>query len=69
MKVTAFLCIFFFLFNMILPITGEWYQAVILFPNRFGIYTFSVLLNFILTIYVLNVYAKPLVKRAYQSYV
>ena len=39
------------------------------FPTRFGIFTFSVLLNFILTIYVLNVYAKPLVRRAYQSYV
>ena len=35
----------------------------------FGPFTFSVIINFLLTITVLNIYAKPVIIRSYRNYV
>ena len=68
-RTTILLCLFFLIFDMILPLTGEWYQNIIMFPSEtFGPFTFSVILNIILVCIVLNIYAKPIVFRSYRNY-
>ena len=52
----------------ILPIFNEIYQECVTFPNSFGIYSFSVLLNISLTIYVMKHYAKTYITTAFKNY-
>lgn len=68
-KITGLLCVFFLTFNMILPLTGDWFMELLTFPDSLGVFTISVLINFCLTIYVLNIYAKPFIFRSYRSYI
>lgn len=53
---------------MVLPFTGSWYDEVITFPKAFGIYSFSVLMNTSITLYVMKSYAKGFILRAYKNY-
>lgn len=38
------------------------------FPSALGPYSFSVLLNLFVTLYTLNKYAKPIIKRSFEHY-
>ena len=68
-RTTVLLCLYFFIFDMLLPLTGEWYNLFLLFPSpSFGPFTLSVLINITLTISVLNIYAKPFIIRSYKNY-
>lgn len=52
----------------ILPSFESIYYECVTFPQTFGIYSLSVLINIALTIYVMNSYAKGYIIRAYNNY-
>lgn len=56
------------LVNMVLPFTGAWYDTVMQFPASFGIFSFSVIVNTIATLYVMKHYAKGFILRAITNY-
>lgn len=66
---TILLSLFFLIWSMVLPFTGDWYMIASTFPNSFGIFSFSLLINIAVTIYVMDRYAKGFVRRAYTNYV
>lgn len=53
---------------MVLPFTGEWFKDMSSFPVDLGPYSAFVLLNLAITLYTLNYYAKPIIKRSYDNY-
>ena len=69
MYFTGVLCFFFVVFDMVLPLTGEWFSQLSTFPTALGPYPFSVMINLVITLYTLNIYAKPIIKRSYSNYV
>lgn len=56
MTIPAFLC------------SEQWYIDFITFPTVFGIYTFIVIFNIVVTIYVMEKYAKGFILRARKNY-
>lgn len=52
----------------VLPMTKKFYEECTTFPKEFGIYSFSVLLNIVITVYVMNEYAKGFIIRSYNNY-
>lgn len=52
LKKTVLLCMFFLMFNMLLPFTGEWYNEFIIIPKQMKILSFAVILNMLLSAYV-----------------
>ena len=53
----------------VIPSSDKWYNPAITFPVDLGIYTISVMFNFVLTIFVLIFYAKGFIVRAFRNYV
>ena len=45
-----------------------WYNDIITYPSQLGVYSISVIINFILTIYVMIRYGKTYVVRAVKNY-
>jgi cation transport ATPase len=63
--------VYFMIGNMLFPILPslkEFYTECVTFPEKFGIYTFSVILNILITIYVILKYAKALIWRAFMNF-
>lgn len=57
--------------NMIFPVLPslkDFYKECITFPEEFGIYSFSVLLNIFITFYVMWKYSKNIINRAFNNY-
>jgi cation transport ATPase len=52
----------------VLPFTKTFYEECTTFPRAFGIYSFSVLLNILITLYVMQFYARGYIVRAYSNY-
>lgn len=52
----------------IMPVFGAFYEQCVTFPKNLGIYSFSVLFNIALTLYVMFTYAKIYIQRAYDNY-
>ena len=46
----------------------EWYDKIITFPSAFGIYTLFVILNFVITLFVIIKYALGFIRRAAVNY-
>ena len=53
----------------VLPSHEDWYDKAITFPVELGIYTVSVIVNFILTLFVMIFYAKGFITRAFKNYI
>ena len=68
LKKTLTLCGFFLIFNMVLPLTGEWYDEMITIPKQLKILSFAVILNLIISGYVFSHYTRPIVLRAFKNY-
>ena len=68
MVITCMLCVFFLIFNMVLPFTGEWYGDMITIPKDLGIFSFAVIVNAALAIYVMFMYGRHFVVNAYVNY-
>lgn len=45
-----------------------WYNDIITFPSKLGIYSVSVMINFLLTIYVMIRYGKGYIVKAVTNY-
>jgi len=57
--------------NMVIPVLpsfGEIYVSCVTFPTQLGIYSFAVILNIMLTGYVMKNYAQGFITRAYKNY-
>ena len=70
-RLTLVLCLYFFIFDMILPaflMNLSWYDHIMTFPSSFGIYSLFVLVNFSITMFVMVRYAKGFVTRAWRNY-
>lgn len=53
----------------VLPGHHDWYAPIYTFPSSFGIFSLSVMLNFVLTVGVWVFYSAAIVKRAFWAYV
>ena len=56
------------MFNMILPETGSWFEAVMFFPDSFGLFSFMMLFNIGLTIFTIKKFGKGFVVNSYVNY-
>lgn len=71
-KTTIALCIYFLFVVMILPIIpgiDMFMMDILAYPQEWGIYSLSVILNTVITIYVLIAYARGFIVRAFHNYV
>ena len=56
---------------MILPVIPDnsWYDTFIEFPTKLGIYSISLIFNFLVTMFVMVRYAKGYIVRAFKNYI
>jgi cation transport ATPase len=57
---------------MILPIfppTQNWYERIDMFPEEWGVFSLVVIINIIITLYVMIFHARHFITRAFKSYV
>lgn len=53
----------------VLPFTSDWYKKIEVFPESWGVYSLTVIINIIITIYVMIAYARGFIVRAFRNYV
>lgn len=71
LRFTISVWLYFLIIHMfipVLPYTRSFYEECTTFPKQFGIYSFSVLLNIAVTLYVMQYYARGYIQRAYNNY-
>jgi hypothetical protein len=69
---TIGLCIYFLFIVMILPIIpgiDDFMMDILAYPQEWGIYSLSVIVNSMITVYVLIAYARGFIVRAFRNYV
>jgi len=68
---TTALCLYFLIVNMILPIIPDnsWYDDYLQFPVKLGIYSLSLIFNFLVTMFVMVRYARGFIVRAFRNYI
>ena len=68
---TIGLCLYFLIANMILPILpgNGWYDDFVEFPTQLGIYSLSLIANFLVTVFVMVRYARGFILRAFNNYI
>lgn len=66
------LSLYLLVVNMILPVlpaTKDWYEAIDMFPEAWGIFSLVVVINFIITLYVMLFHARHFIARSFKNYV
>jgi hypothetical protein len=66
------LSLYLLIANMILPVlpfAKDWYENIDMFPNAWGIYSVTVIINFLIALYVMVFHARHFIVRAFKNYV
>jgi cation transport ATPase len=66
------LSLYLLIVNMILPIlpySESWYKNIEIYPEAWGIFSVILLVNIVITLYVMIFYARGFIVRAFHNYV